>query len=58
MDDEKVESVTVSERINGWWITVRHPSGHEEHHGPYPDKQRAQTEADLLADQPERCSDC
>lgn len=44
----QIEDVTVTERVNGWWVTVRHASGHQKHHGPYIDEESARVEADLL----------
>jgi hypothetical protein len=51
MDEDTVESIRVTERVNGWWVSVLYQSGHEEHHGPYPDRASAETEADLLSAQ-------
>ena len=51
MDEDTVKSIQVTERVNGWWVSVRHQSGHEEHHGPYPDQESAEIEADLLSAQ-------
>jgi hypothetical protein len=49
MDEDTVKSIRVTERVNGWWVSVRRQSGHEEHHGPYPDQDSAKAEADLLS---------
>jgi hypothetical protein len=49
LDEDTVKSILVTERVNGWWVSVRHQSGHEEHHGPYPDQKSAEAEAGLLA---------
>lgn len=49
MQEEYAESIVVTERINGWWVTVRDTSGHEQHHGPYVDQETARNEADLLS---------
>lgn len=54
MEEDIVESVMITERVNGWWVSVRHHSGHEEHHGPYPDQESAAAEADVLAAQEHR----
>ncbi|HYI14489.1 MAG TPA: hypothetical protein VEX37_03790 [Thermomicrobiales bacterium] len=52
MSTEDHDSIVVTERVNGWWVSVRDDSGHEEHHGPYPDQESAESEADLLSKQP------
>lgn len=54
MNEEPVASVSIIERSNGWWVSVRYASGHEEHHGPYQDEERAQSEADLLSERQSR----
>ncbi len=54
MDEGNVDSIIVTERVNGWWVSVRDESGHEEHHGPYPDQESAETEANLLSAQKQR----
>jgi len=43
-----LDAVFITERVNGWWVSVRYASGHEEHHGPYIDEDSAQSEAVLL----------
>jgi len=48
MHESEVEAVYITERVNGWWVSVRYSSGHEEHHGPYLDQDTAQNEAELL----------
>jgi hypothetical protein len=45
---QAIDAVIISERINGWWVSVRYASGHEEHHGPYLDEDSAQSEAALI----------
>jgi hypothetical protein len=45
---DAVDAVYVTERINGWWVSVRYESGHEVHHGPYIDEESAHIEADLV----------
>jgi hypothetical protein len=52
MSDVQPEAIVITERVNGWWVTVRDESGHEEHHGPYTDETSAEREADLLAAPP------
>ncbi len=49
MDTEHAKTIIVTERINGWWVTAHDESGHEQHHGPYVDRETARNEADLLA---------
>lgn len=51
MEEGNVESIHITERVNGWWVSVRYESGHEEHHGPYNDQESAETEAELLSAQ-------
>jgi hypothetical protein len=43
-----IQAIFVTERVNGWWVSVRYTSGHEEHHGPYIDEDSAASEAVLL----------
>ena len=50
MDEDPITSITMTERVNGWWVTAHRASGHDEHHGPYPDEERAHAEAKLLSD--------
>lgn len=50
MEEDPIVSISFTEKFNGWWVTASHASGHEEHHGPYPDEDRARAEAELLAD--------
>jgi hypothetical protein len=57
MDEGNVESINVSERVNGWWVSVRFESGHEEHHGPYLDQESAETEAERLSAEKLRSAD-
>lgn len=57
MHDEQVDDVMITERINGWWVSVRYGSGHEEHHGPYLDQDSAVSEAELLQATPTRIPD-
>jgi hypothetical protein len=52
MNEDKPEAIVITERINGWWVTVRDETGHEVHHGPYDDEASARREADLLAAPP------
>lgn len=49
MDTDTIDSIIITERVNGWWVTVRYRAGHEEHHGPYDDETTAQQEADLIS---------
>lgn len=46
---EPIDEVFVTERFNGWWVSVRYDSGQEEHHGPYLDEESAHQEAMLLS---------
>jgi hypothetical protein len=57
MQESSVESIYVTERFNGWWVSVRYESGHEEHHGPYIDEESAHTEAELLSNEKLRQDD-
>ena len=50
-DESNGKSIIITERVNGWWVSVRDASGHEEHHGPYKDQMSAEAEADLLGAQ-------
>jgi hypothetical protein len=52
MQDEHVEAVIITERVNGWWVSVRYDSGHEEHHGPFLDEDSARSEAYLFSPYP------
>ena len=52
MNEDRPEAIVITERINGWWVTVRDETGHEVHHGPYDDEASARREADLLAAPP------
>jgi hypothetical protein len=45
MQDDRVEHVIITERVNGWWVSVRYDSGHEQHYGPYIDEDSARSEA-------------
>ena len=49
MQESSVESIYVTERVNGWWISVRYESGYEEHRGPYLDEDSANAEAEQLS---------
>lgn len=40
-----IDAVFITDRVNGWWVSVRYASGYEEHHGPYLDEDSAQSEA-------------
>jgi len=53
MTGQAIDSIVITERVNGWWVTVRFQAGNEEHHGPYDDETSAQREADLVASEPE-----
>jgi len=53
MLDSDVERVIISERPNGWWVTVERPDGHKEHHGPYVDEELARIEANTFSDEVE-----
>jgi hypothetical protein len=48
-----VDAVYVTERVNGWWVSVRFASGNEEHHGPYLDEDSAREEAAAYEEEPE-----
>ena len=50
---EPIDEVIVTERFNGWWVSVRYDSGQEEHHGPYLDEESAHQEAMLLSIPPD-----
>jgi hypothetical protein len=49
MNEATPEAIVITQRVNGWWVTLRDETGHEEHHGPYDDEPSARREADLLA---------
>jgi hypothetical protein len=53
MHEQAIDEVIVTERVNGWWVSVRYGSGHEEHHGPYLDEDSALAEADILSAGPQ-----
>jgi len=50
MQDSDVEHVVITERPNGWWVTVERPGGSKEHHGPYVDEDLARIEARSFSD--------
>jgi hypothetical protein len=50
MTEPDVDRVIITERPNGWWVTVEHSGGSKEHHGPYVDEELAQIEAHSFSD--------
>lgn len=46
---EPIDEIFITERFNGWWVSVRYGTGQEEHHGPYLDEESAHQEAMLLS---------
>jgi hypothetical protein len=50
MNEADVDKVIITERPNGWWVSVEHPGGHKEHHGPYVDHELAEIEARTFSD--------
>lgn len=57
LHEEAIDGIYVTERINGWWVSVRYGSGREEHHGPYADEELARNEAELLGAEERRPDD-
>ncbi len=57
MRETEVEDVYITERVNGWWVSVRYGSGHEEHHGPYLDEEIARNEAAQFSAEAQRRTD-
>lgn len=52
MEDRTIDGVQVSQRINGWWVSVRYDTGEEVHHGPYLTEDDAREEAALIRGEP------
>jgi hypothetical protein len=52
--DTDIDAVYITERVNGWWVSIRYQSGEEVHHGPYLDEDSARDAAEQFEGEPEK----